>query len=133
MVGAFLALILLTSVGIILKLTLRVVCSSYFQGLSASDSLYAVFWGVRFDLAISVLFLAPSVLMIYFLARFFKMTSFRLWWFTIPFSFLVFIRGGDGIYFEGEDHFNVKNTGEDNMSLFVVIAPNVNPAFAKEV
>ena len=40
---------------------------------------------------------------------------------------------GDVIYFEGEDHFNVKNTGEDNMSLFVVIAPNVNPAFAKEV
>lgn len=100
MVGAFLALILLTSVGIILKLTLRVVCSSYFQGLSASDSLYAVFWGVRFDLAISVLFLAPSVLMIYFLARFFKMTSFRLWWFTIPFSFFIFIQGGDGIYFE---------------------------------
>lgn len=79
MVGVFLALIILTFVGIILKLILRMACSSYFQGLNVSDNLYAVFWGIRFYFAISVLFLAPSVLMIYFLARLFKMTSFRLW------------------------------------------------------
>ncbi|MCI0502687.1 MAG: cupin domain-containing protein [Fusobacteria bacterium] len=40
---------------------------------------------------------------------------------------------GDVIYCQGQEYFSIKNIGDKDMSLFVVIAPNHNPDFAKEV
>lgn len=39
----------------------------------------------------------------------------------------------DIIYCTGDEFFSMKNIGDENLSLFVIIAPNKNPDFAKEI
>lgn len=40
---------------------------------------------------------------------------------------------GDVFYCKGNEFFSIKNIGDEEMSLFVILAPNNNADFAKEV
>lgn len=43
------------------------------------------------------------------------------------------IHEGDVIYCKGTEVFSLKNTGEKDMSLFVILAPNPSPMYSKEI
>ena len=40
---------------------------------------------------------------------------------------------GDVIYCKGSEIFSLKNTGDKNMSSFVILAPNPSPIYSKEI
>lgn len=40
---------------------------------------------------------------------------------------------GDVIYCKGCEIFSLKNTGDKNMSCFVILAPNPSPIYSKEI
>jgi quercetin dioxygenase-like cupin family protein len=40
---------------------------------------------------------------------------------------------GDVLYMKGEELFSLKNTGDENMSCFVIITPNPSAIYSKEV
>ncbi len=43
------------------------------------------------------------------------------------------ITQGDEIHCKGEEVFSIKNTGNDDMSLFVVLAPNPSAVYSKGI
>jgi quercetin dioxygenase-like cupin family protein len=43
------------------------------------------------------------------------------------------VSGGDVLFCKGEEVFSVKNTGEADMSCFVIIAPNPSAVYSKEI
>lgn len=43
------------------------------------------------------------------------------------------ITEGDVIHCKGTEVFSLKNTGDKDMSLFVILAPNPSPIYSKEV
>jgi quercetin dioxygenase-like cupin family protein len=43
------------------------------------------------------------------------------------------ITEGDVIHCKGTEVFSLKNTGEKDMSLFIILAPNPSPMYSKEV
>ena len=43
------------------------------------------------------------------------------------------ITEGDVIHCYGREVFSIKNTGDKDMSLFVILAPNPSPVYSKEI
>ena len=43
------------------------------------------------------------------------------------------ITEGDVIHCKGTEVFSLNNTGDTNMSLFVILAPNPSPVYSKEI
>jgi phosphoglycerol transferase MdoB-like AlkP superfamily enzyme len=101
LVSAFLSFV---AASFVLKSTLLIWAADTFERLPLADQLYALTWGLRFDLAIAGLVLIPVAVGTYLTIRIFKKASLSYAWFVFPIVLLSGIQLGDLIYFDNTGH-----------------------------
>ena len=101
LIGAFASLV---TASFLLKSTLLIWGADTFKQLPFADQLYALVWGLRFDLAIGGLVLIPIAIGTYLSIRVLKSTALSYAWVVVPIFLLSGIQLGDLIYFDNAGH-----------------------------
>ena len=96
----FVASLLFTLLGLLMRVVFASFFSEQFAAMSTSEMLYALLWGYRFDLAVSVALMLPSVLLLYGWIRLTRRDHYGILWFLPPLLVLLCAQIADIMYFD---------------------------------